>query len=238
MTHHLKALTALGVLLAATAAAPAGVLTLDFETDAAGNPIQPGQFIDDEYAAWGVSISAQNNRGPDAAITFDSANPTGGDPDLATPGYHASNDRALGNILIIAEDVRDRNNDGYVDDPDDQAGRNPGYFSFLFDAPQYFGEATMVDIEEGGSVELFNYDFQTQSYTPVQTYAVAGQADNAMQTVSFMPGESFNAVRINMSGSGAVGELSVGGGTVIPEPASVSLIGLGLFMMLPRRKRR
>ena len=43
--------------------AAADVFTIDFDTDAMGNPIVLGQIIDDEYANWGVTISAKDPGG-------------------------------------------------------------------------------------------------------------------------------------------------------------------------------
>ena len=50
---------------------------LDFDSNAAGESIAAGTVIAEQYAAWGVLISAVNgsSKRPDLAITFDSANP-------------------------------------------------------------------------------------------------------------------------------------------------------------------
>ena len=62
------------------------IRTLDFNAFAAGT------VIDDEYE--GVTISATGGSGQ--AMIFDSANPTGGDHDLASD--------TLGGVLIVSED--------------------------------------------------------------------------------------------------------------------------------------
>ena len=83
----------------------------------------------------GVTISAQrdtNNTAENDAMIFDSANPTGGDSDLATASQ--------GNILIISED-----NDS--SDPDDAVG---GEIVFDFDYPSDLYDIKLIDIEETG----------------------------------------------------------------------------------------
>ena len=57
-------------------------------------------------------------------MIFDTANPTGGDTDLATPGYGLGNDTALGNVVILSEDADSS-------DPDDNAGG--GTLTFTYD---------------------------------------------------------------------------------------------------------
>lgn len=67
--------------------------TLDFETDAAGNPLVAADFVDikEQYAAWGVHISTDVSNVPGAnpadhpAKVFDTSAPTGDDVDLGTP---------------------------------------------------------------------------------------------------------------------------------------------------------
>ena len=108
---------------------------LDFEFAA-------GTVVSDQYE--GVTIEAQRNGdGPNSqndAMVFDSANPTGGDSDLATT--------TQGGVLIISED-----NDS--SDPDDNAGG--GTFTFTFDAPSFVHDLIFIDTEEpAGTVELFD----------------------------------------------------------------------------------
>ena len=55
---------------------------------------------------------------PDLGIAFDTANPTGGDDDLRTPGFGVNNSVGYGNVLIIAENDFDWNGDGLIDSAD------------------------------------------------------------------------------------------------------------------------
>jgi len=89
-----------------------------------------------------------------AAIVFDSANPTGTDFDLGTPnetfggpgvgeegelGQPFQNDTPKGNLLIIAENLVDANGDGLIDTPDDA---------------DLLGEIVTIDFTKQGAVEF------------------------------------------------------------------------------------
>ena len=157
---------------------------VDFDTDPFGNTIPWGTIMRDQYAAYGLTISAQNNRNnhPDEAILFPSNTPTGRDFDLGTPnelfggpgrgngGQLAGslNNVALNNILILAEDIRDNNNDGLVDDPDDEAAG--GVITFDFDNPVTLHRIKLVDLDDGpgGSVMVCHSGNGTTSF-PVPT---------------------------------------------------------------------
>ena len=209
-------------------------LVLDFDTDSYGNAIQAGQFIDDEYANWGINISAYNQYGPDFAITFDSANPTGNDPDLKTPGYNNSVD--LNNVLILPTYITDNNSDGYVDDPNDQAGNNPGNITFTFDQAQIGSvDIGFLDIEESGTgMSLF------LNNVAVGSVGIGTLGDNGygeISTSSFYSDLTFDKVVVNLSGSGAIGTVTFDT-TTVPEPASMSLLAIGALMIGMRPKRR
>lgn len=200
---------------------PAHALTMDFDHDAQGNTIKRGQFIDEEYADWGVHIQAKNYARPfDAAITFDSLNHSGGDSDLRTDSqrYGLNNDRERGMVLILAENIKDKNKDGYVDNPDDEGERPAGYFDFLFDSHVNAGGLVMLDIDnhrEPGSVQFF-LDGSLLS----QTFNFAALGDNSIQTLDWS-GFEYDKMRINLGGSGAVVEVTA---NPIPEPVTVVLV--------------
>lgn len=207
----------------------ADTLIMDFDTDSYGNTIQAGQFIDNEYAAWGVNITANNRFGPDFAITFDTSNPTGNDPDLATPGFNNSAD--LSNVLILPEYITDSNGDGYVDDPNDQAGTNPGYFVFTFDENQS-GDVSidLLDIEESGGSVRFYLDGSF-----VNSLSIAPIGNNGFGTLHYTS-LGYDTIKVKLAGSGAIDNVTFE--STIPEPASMSLLALGALMIGMRPKRR
>ena len=114
---------------------PAGTVVFEVFGDGGSGPI----FVE--------GTNPRFSAGTNAAIIFDTANPTGGDPDLGTPnsdfggpglgvggksGSPFQNDAALGNALIIAENLTDANGDGLIDDPDDEGGIFPVTLAFDF----------------------------------------------------------------------------------------------------------
>ena len=127
------------------------VSTIDFEG------LTPGQVIDSvtpvtgdvTIAVFGSNPNAAIDPNRNAALTFDSSckdGCSGGDDDLGTPnedfdgpgmGNGGSevgafpNVRPLGNIAIIAENLKDGDGDGLIDDPDDQ-GAGPVTVDFDF----------------------------------------------------------------------------------------------------------
>jgi hypothetical protein len=200
---------------------PAHALTMDFDRDTGGNVIKRGQFIDEEYADWGVHITARNYSRPfDAAITFDTLKPTGGDTDLRTDSkrYGLNNDRERGMVLILAENIKDNNKDGYVDKPDDEGNRPAGYFDFMFDYRVNAGGLVMLDIDnyhEPGSVQFF-LDGSLLS----QSFNFVALGDNSIQALDWS-GFEYDKMRINLGGSGAVAEVTA---NPIPEPVTVVLV--------------
>ncbi|MDJ0517656.1 MAG: SdrD B-like domain-containing protein, partial [Trichodesmium sp. MO_231.B1] len=163
---------------------------IDFETDAEGNPLDAGTVIDTEYSALGLTISATG--GSNQAMIFDSANPTGGDSDLATDSE--------GNILIISED-------GDSSDPDDEA--HGGVITFDLDNPVELNSINFVDIEEtGGEVRTTDVDGN------VTTTAIPAPGDGSLQTLDIDDSDVVK-VEVDLVGSGAISGLdfdSIGDG--------------------------
>ncbi len=164
--------------------------TIDFDN------LQKGTIVSNQYSNLKLAISANNNKSghPDKAIIFDSANPSGGDDDLGTPnedfggpgigsggeqGEPGENNTALNKLLIIAEDIVDSNNDGFVDDPDDEAYGGSIYFDF--DEPVKVSNVKLVDIDNksndvkgfnSSGAEIFNIRMSDLNHNSVQTINV------------------------------------------------------------------
>lgn len=156
-------------------------------TSHVGFELPKGTIVSDQFA--GVSIAAFRANNPSAgnqAMVFDSANPTGGDSDLATSN--------LGGVLIISED----NDSG---DPDDNA--SGGTFVFDFDAPSDIGSLTFLDTEEPQPiVRLFDENgnqIGSDILGPVTVDGGQGVADINVAGVSQMT--------ITLQGSGAIDNL-------------------------------
>lgn len=168
---------------------------LDFAGFAAGT------VVDSQYD--GVTISAQRN-GPtntlaNDAMIFDSANPTGDDPDLATPSQ--------GNVLIISED-----NDS--SDPDDSA--TGGTIVFEFENPAEIFDLKTVDTEEGGEIRLFDANSNS-----LGTVVIPAVADGELQQV-LIDTVGVSRMEVELNGSGAIDDICYVPGE--PEPASLKII--------------
>ncbi|NNF60616.1 MAG: thrombospondin type 3 repeat:Cna B-type [Gammaproteobacteria bacterium] len=220
MKFLLKALLATG-LLSMTAAVNA--MVLDFESIAAGT------IIDDEFLAFGITVSATGVGGaPNAAVIFDSNNPTGGDTDLAAPFApgpgNTLGELSPGNLLILQEnDTCDANTCG---DPDDQGARPAGTIRFDFANAVLINSLDFFDIEgaETGDVVLYG----TSGVLAV--FAIPSTGGDRQWQRLFMNVGGVTAMDINMGGSGAIDNLSV----VIPVPGALllmlgALAPLGLF---------
>jgi hypothetical protein len=177
-------------------------VVIDFETDGFGVAFQAGQIIDGSLPGLGVTVTTNNfaSGHPDLAIIFDSANPTGGDSDLLTPGPHPTNNTAQGLVLVIAENDHDGDGDGLVDNPDDEAARPAGWIRFVFDNEYVAAEVDLLDIEEEETVGVV--DFYLDGLL-IGSESMAGLGCNSFQTLSF-DGGSFNEIKVRMPGSGAI----------------------------------
>lgn len=193
----------------------AGVLatqTLDFDFTIGPDEPVKGQVIDDEYAIAGITVSGINAAGgPNLAVIFDSANRSGGDTDLGTPGVGAGNDTALGKLLIVPENATDANADGLIDDPDDEAGG--GTLRFTFADPVRITSATVVDIDDVGQSEL---RFQL-SGGAIETIPIDNMGDNSVQTITFLK-DGVVRMDVVLAGSGGLAGLDL-----IPCPLLINL---------------
>ncbi len=166
--------------------------------------------------------------GPDVAIVFDSANPTGGDVDLGTPnedfggpgmgvggesGAAGENSVALGNLLIVAEDDIDANGDGLVDDPDDEAGG--GIIKLDFDGPTDVLSLQIVDIEESNQGFVLAYDGANQVIANVPMQMLG---DNSVQRLD-INAVGVRRLEVVFPGSGAVSDIDL----CLPDLPSIDI---------------
>lgn len=241
---------------------PAKAILLDFDIDASGNPIVAGQIIDDEYASFGVTIETINvGGGPDLGVAFDSANPTGGDNDLQTPGSTTGNAKAgsFGNVLIIQENGGA--SDGMINvDPDDEGSRPAGFHTFIFDTAITSIGFVLIDIEgleeingtspTSGFFQAFNNgtligtvsfeDFITAGPFFDSSVVFGNNSVNRIDPIlaSDFGAAGFNKVVFNFGGSGGLDEVDT---SPVPEPGTLLLLGssmVGMGAIVRKRTRQ
>lgn len=150
---------------------------LDFE----GADLTAGTVITDQFTGLTIRSDALD------VMIFDTANPTGGDQDLASD--------SLGNVMILSED-------GDTTDPDDNA--TGGTFIFEWDTGVNIDGIGLLDVEEaGGSITL--YDADNQVLGTVDTSNLTG--DNDTETVDIgISGVS--RMDVMLARSGAITDVS------------------------------
>ncbi|WP_200240875.1 SdrD B-like domain-containing protein [Thiohalocapsa halophila] len=183
---------------------PGGVCIPSIDFDLGG--LSAGDIVGDQFM--GVSIKATGSRFGDdnVAMIFDSSSPTGGDPDLGSPNeqyggpgvgsYGETNRRALGNVLIVSEDLDSS-------DPDDDY--RGGNIVFTFDNPTRVDSVGILDIdygEDGGFIEAFDADGNSIGLGWIQ-----GLGNNSYQEVE-LDVENASKLVVHFPSSGSVASLA------------------------------
>ena len=162
--------------------------TIDFEDLSSGTPVL------NQYSSHGVTISGITAGGAAGrAMIFDSAQPTGGDADLAT--------ESNGKVLIISED-------GDSADPDDN-GRG-GILRFDFDRDVHVDSLTFIDAEEGAVVDFYSRDGLLLDSFGVETI------DNGIHIAEFLV-DGVARMEVTLAGSGAVDALVFDAGIALRD---------------------
>ncbi len=173
------------------------------------NHLATGEIITDQFASAGLTISSANAANP--VMIFDSANPTGGDFDLATSN--------LGKVLILSEDGNSAN-------PDDNAGG--GTFIFDFERAADIDSITMLDTEEPApQIRLYGEDGMLLNTITGPVTADGGQGVAQINTAGVF------RMEIELQGSGALDnliyELAPQTETVIDDTATAKIVVNGLL---------
>ena len=203
----------------------------------------------------GVTISADNFISTNnEAIIFDS-NLTGtADPDLEFSGGWAGGNiqnTALGNMLIIAENLIDNDGNGLVDNPDDQgspAGSPAGEITFAFAQALNAFSFNFVDVDNNGVSEdpssymlSFYLNNQLQGSKTFAEFPGITHGHNFANSYPVITsgdvGGDFDEVVVLFGGSGAIDNIYYQT-SVVPEPATMFLFGSGLIGAYARKRKR
>jgi len=207
-----------------------------------------GTVLSDQFAvSHGVTFSGVNNTPwhPDRLAIFDTNNYTGGDVDLsyAWAGGNLAGQR-LGMIFVIAEDVVDRNHDGLIDDPDDEArgGRVTIQFDNLIESFRF--DQIDRDDSNGDNVQVYKAGalLETFSYNEMATMDSSieygdRKANRMPWITSEMAGDTFDEIRINVCGSHGFDSMSYNTPPTVPEPATMMLLACGAAPIILKRRR-
>ena len=231
-TRFSSGILAAAVLCGAVLVTPATAAVLDFGAALQHQPA--GSIVHHVALAGGgfMNVRCKNHGGgPDLCIVFDSADPTGGDVDLGTPnesfggpgdgdggekGSRGENARALGKVLIIAENDEDEDGDGLVDMPDDESGGGIVWLEFSHAGRL---KLTLLDgdlDEEEPRLDLFH------DGEPIGCVEAKSLGDNSAQTLDLASHGDVDVVRIHLDGSTAIGAIVLDVPQVGVEPMTWS----------------
>ena len=232
-------------LLASAAALPASGAMITF------SGLQHGEIVTNQFVSDGLTISVDNfNRSFDLGIIFDTTRTNTADPDLEDPWEmgNIATDEILGNVLILAENNVDANNNGLIDTPDDEANRPAGEFYLDFATPQTALGFDILDIEgtaqENGYVEFFaggislrriTFNMLVTNNNPFFDASIefGDESANRIQpfTTAALGIGAFDRAVIRLGGSGAIDNINY-----VPAPGFVSLAGAASLALARRRR--
>ncbi|WP_299361944.1 hypothetical protein [Winogradskyella sp.] len=183
---------------------------IDFEGFNSGDIVSEITITDpfENVQVEGITMAFPNSN---AAMIFDSSNPTGGDFDIGTPNEMyggpgigdggASNDTALGNVLILSEDLD-------ADDPDDILEIGASFiFDFSANDNVTLNTFDILDIEESSNPTIVTlYDIDSNILFSEE---VMPGGDNSKTTVNLQNTPNVAFMEIIMNSSGAIDNITL-----------------------------
>ncbi len=206
-------------------------------------------FNGNEYAGLGggVTFNVNSNGNHDQLIIFDTDITSGtADPDLESTfiGGNLENVRGLGNALIIAENIIDRDNNGIVDSPDDEkaggtigvvfANSNVSQVGFsLYDTPENIRSDVSIVFRDAGGNSVTWRVAELLAHGSGVEFANHYANNFSGIEASKLGLSNIQSIDFNIE-SGAIDSLHY---CIVPEPSSAALLGIGIASLVLRRKR-
>ena len=163
-----------------------------------------------------VTISSNNNDGPNLASIFNSSHPPQHSKDLGSPhedfngpgkgkggeqGAEGENNFALDKILIVVDDNIDENGDGLIDNP--RPDHNGGFLFFEFHEDVFLKSIDLLNITKNGG-QLF---FWNRSGKMLDKIDIIRKGSNSFQSINIQI-DSVARMKIHMNGTGAVDNIA------------------------------
>jgi hypothetical protein len=191
-----------------------------------------------------------NNPGGDwntarPVVLFDSANPTGGDTDLAAP-FSSPNNNNLGSMspghFLIIHERANECNATVCNDPDDEGTRPAGKIFMDFSTEVTLKSIDFFDIEGAENGDTVNnqivlYDSAGAVIPNAMFYTPDTGGDKTWDQVNFGDLAGVKTVEIRLGGSGAVDNIKFEVAQV-SEPAGLGLLAFGMVAMGALHRRR
>ena len=188
-------------------------ITIDFDTRPGGESLEPGLYVSDEWADYGVLVSASDEK---KVRLFNLLNPTGNDFDLGSPNrrcdpsgpgsgeggepdMEGKNCEPLGNVLIIQE--------GTQAEPDDD--RHGGVIHFDFKSGVTVLGIGLLDIQSKNAIitivteKTVDVGSLSQTASFEESLSVDGLGNNSVQIVS-INADNVSRLSVTLAGSGVI----------------------------------
>jgi len=198
---------------------------VDFRTSAGGKTLSGGEYVDDDWEEYGLTLSAAGGRGSLPRLFNTSS--VGNDPDLGSPNKKCPNSDGpgegkggepdgegpncndLGLVLIV------QSSDTSITIPDDNVDGGSILFEFAY--PVFFESLGLLDMDYATSITILT-ETESGGMEELPTLDVDIKGDNSFQLKQINE-DKVKQLRVSFTRSGAVTEINFCPSLVTPTPA-------------------